>query len=249
MTTLSEVRIAAGNPARTTEVFRAICDVEPELGDTGESLFRLGDAILVVASGAGADGVESIGFKVTDPATREQKLIEAGMAISREGPELTVDPSITQGVRVRIQGDPESTAVANRLAGPAAAARLDHVALLAGDLAAASASWAIITDQPVQQMGLHPVSGGAFSAARVLLGSRMIELLTPVPGVTSALADRLASRGEGVAALALPVVDLEVALARLERIGARVLNQAPHRMVHPKDAGGVLVQLTPRVDH
>ena len=83
----------------------------------------------------------------------------------------------------------------------------------------------------------------------MLLGERMIELISPEPGVPSGIADRLKSHGEGVAALALPVDDVAEVKKRLEEIGVRVLRQDPHWMIHPKDAGGVLVQLTPRVAH
>jgi 4-hydroxyphenylpyruvate dioxygenase-like putative hemolysin len=71
--------------------------------------------------------------------------------------------------------------------------------------------------------------------------------VSPVPGQASLLAERLASHGEGVVAVALPANDIEVTLARLRAVGARVLRQEPHWMVHPKDASGVLVQLTPRI--
>lgn len=77
----------------------------------------------------------------------------------------------------------------------------------------------------------------------------MIELVSPVPGVPSAMARRLASRGEGVVTLALPVADLDATLERLNGMGVAVVHQPPHWMVHPKHAAGVLVQLTPRVQH
>jgi len=128
-------------------------------------------------------------------------------------------------------------------------AKLDHVALAARDLGRASALWAAITGVEAEQMGLHPVSGGAFSAARVHLGEAMIELVSPTPGHDSPLAKRLAANGEGPVALALPVANLDTTLARLNALGVRVDRRDPHWMVHPRDSSGVLVQLTPRVEH
>ena len=42
---------------------------------------------------------------------------------------------------------------------------------------------------------------------------------------------------------------LDRTLERVEAAGARVIRQEPHWFVHPKDASGVLVQLTPRLEH
>ena len=132
---------------------------------------------------------------------------------------------------------------------PAGDVEFDHVALAVGDLAAATDAWADLTGCEVHQMGTHPISGGAFEAARVLLGNRMIELLSPVPGVASAMAERIAKFGDNVIAVAMPAKDLDAKLAQLEQAGIAVLDQPPHKMVHPRATGGVLLQLTPRVQH
>lgn len=127
-------------------------------------------------------------------------------------------------------------------------ARLDHVAARVANLATAARRWETITGMPAYHMGMHPISRGAFEATRLEMGERMIELLSPVPGQPSALAERLASHGEGVVAVAIPVRDLDAALSRLRATDARLLHQEPHWLVHPKDASGVLIQLTPRVE-
>lgn len=131
----------------------------------------------------------------------------------------------------------------------APALRLDHVAVLVRDESAAARTWQAITGVTPHAMGVHPVSGGAFTATRLLLGSQMIELICPVPGKDSALARRLASHGESAVTLALPVADLPAAEAKLAVIGITPLRPAPHVMLHPKDTGGVMIQLTPRVQH
>lgn len=128
-------------------------------------------------------------------------------------------------------------------------AHLDHVALRVRDINDSAGQWTSLTGVEAHMMGIHPVSNGTFTAARLLLGERMIELVSPVPGVPSLMADRLESHGEGVAALALPVDDLAATTARLESLNRQLLDQPPHIMVHPRETGGVLVQLTPRVAH
>ena len=128
-------------------------------------------------------------------------------------------------------------------------AHLDHVAIRVGNLGTAGRRWETITGMPAHHMGVHPISHGTFEATRLEMGERMIELVSPVPGQPSPLAERLASHGEGVVTVAIPASDIDVALGRLRAIGARVLHQEPHWLVHPKDASGVLIQLTPRVLH
>ena len=130
-----------------------------------------------------------------------------------------------------------------------ATARVDHVAVLVADLEPATTAWERLLGVTGERIGLHPVSGGAFAASRLPLGDQMIELVSPVAGVDSPLARRLAERGEGPATLAVPVTDLAAAETRLAAAGVAVLDQPPHRMLHPRDTGGVLVQLTPRVAH
>jgi len=49
--------------------------------------------------------------------------------------------------------------------------------------------------------------------------------------------------------LALVAPDLERTLERVKAAGPRVVWREPHWFVHPKDAAGVLIQLTPRVEH
>ena len=77
----------------------------------------------------------------------------------------------------------------------------------------------------------------------------MIELVSPVADIASPLSERLEKRGENISCLAVPAANPEVTLSRVRDAGARVLRREPHWMVHPADAGGVMVQLTPRVKH
>ncbi len=125
----------------------------------------------------------------------------------------------------------------------------DHIALGVLDLPEARAAWIRLTGIQPHDMGVHPVSGGAFEAVRFELGHRMIELVSPVPGVQSPMATRVANHGDTALTLALPANDLAAKVAELETAGMTVLDQPPHRLVHPRNTGGVMVQLTPRVEH
>ena len=99
---------------------------------------------------------------------------------------------------------------------------------------------------PPAHIGVHPL-GTAF-AARFLIGTRMIELLSPLAGSDSPLTARLARVGEGPYGLAIIAHDLDAALERVTAVGARIIEQPPHLIVHPSDAAGVPIQLTPRVN-
>jgi catechol 2,3-dioxygenase-like lactoylglutathione lyase family enzyme len=63
----------------------------------------------------------------------------------------------------------------------------------------------------------------------------------------------LRDAGEGVYLIAVRVDDLEATLARLREAGVRLVGDPGpgrpligHVFIHPKDAGGVMIQLTPR---
>lgn len=77
-----------------------------------------------------------------------------------------------------------------------------------------------------------------------------IQLLAPLSS-ESAIAAFLERNGQGIQQLAYRVADIETASATLRERGMRLLYDAPRRgtadsrvnFVHPKDAGGVLVEL------
>jgi len=248
---LTDVWMETDRFDRTIEVFSTLFGIPPVEDDDGSLGFPARGAMLWVnRSQAKAEralqskGIVAIGLSVPDLASRSRALAELGLDAGRNAQRLVIEPGEANGLSVVLSGDRQKGDL------PAnGTARLDHVALRVRLLKEASARWAAITGVEGEQMGLHPISGGAFSAARFILGERMIELVAPTAGVPSPLADRLDSHGEGVAALALPVDDVDLVLGRLRDIDARVLHQDPHWMVHPGDAGGTLVQLTPRVEH
>lgn len=84
-----------------------------------------------------------------------------------------------------------------------------------------------------------------------------VQLLAPL-GPTSTIAKFLGRNGPGLQQLAYRVTDIESATAALRAAGVRLLYDNPRRgtagsrinFVHPKDAGGVLVELVePASEH
>ena len=81
-------------------------------------------------------------------------------------------------------------------------------------------------------------------------GSTQIQLMAPLDE-TCTIAKFLDKRGPGIQQLACRVSDLDALSERLRASGVRLLYDAPRRgtansrinLIHPKDAGGVLVEL------
>lgn len=82
------------------------------------------------------------------------------------------------------------------------------------------------------------------------IGSAQVQLMAPIDD-SSAIAKFLDKRGPGIQQLAYRVSDLEALGERLHEQGVRLLYDAPRRgtadsrinFIHPKDAGGVLIEL------
>lgn len=87
-------------------------------------------------------------------------------------------------------------------------------------------------------------------AAMLPAGDARIELLEPTEQ-DSVIGRFLAKRGEGLHHVAVEVEDLDAAVARLRRQGARLIDPEPrvgaegyrYVFVHPASAGGVLLEL------
>lgn len=82
------------------------------------------------------------------------------------------------------------------------------------------------------------------------VGSAQVQLMAPLDE-TSTIAKFIDRRGPGIQQLAYRVSDLDTLSERLRGKGVRLLYDAPRRgtansrinFIHPKDAGGVLVEL------
>ena len=136
---------------------------------------------------------------------------------------------------------------------------IDHVGIAVPDLDAAIAWYhdnlgmilvheEINTDQGVREAMLE-VRG----APR---GGAQIQLLAPIDD-TSTIAKFIDKRGPGIQQLAYRVSDLDALSERLRAKGVRLLYDAPRRgtadsrinFIHPKDAGGVLIELVEPAEH
>lgn len=81
-------------------------------------------------------------------------------------------------------------------------------------------------------------------------GTAQIQLMAPVDD-SSAIAKFLDKRGPGIQQMAVRVRDLDSLSKRLRAQGVRLVYEAPRRgtansrinFIHPKDAGGVLIEL------
>ena len=127
---------------------------------------------------------------------------------------------------------------------------IDHVGVAVPDLDEAIAFYA-------QAFGVHSVheevndeQGVREAMLAVGDGETRIQLLAPL-SPESTIAKFLDRNGPGLQQLALRVEDVEAVSATLRERGLRLLYDAPKRgtadsrvnFVHPKDAGGVLVEL------
>ena len=89
------------------------------------------------------------------------------------------------------------------------------------------------------------------------VGSAQVQLMAPLDE-TSTIAKFLDKRGPGIQQIAYRVSDVDALSERLRADGVRLIYDAPRRgtansrinFIHPKDAGGVLVELVePATDH
>jgi|SRR5699024_11035327 len=129
---------------------------------------------------------------------------------------------------------------------------IDHVGVAVAELDAAIDFYADVfgmhathtetnEQQGVREAMLHPAGDPTGPA---------LQLLAPLTA-QSTIAKFLDDKGPGLQQLAYRVTDVDAAAAALRAKGLRMLHESPQRgtadsrvnFVHPKDAGGVLVEL------
>ncbi|OBI46188.1 methylmalonyl-CoA epimerase [Mycobacterium kyorinense] len=130
---------------------------------------------------------------------------------------------------------------------------VDHVGIAVADLDAAIAWYHDTLGMIVLHEEINKDQGirEAMLAVRgAPVGSAQVQLMAPIDE-SSAIAKFLDKRGPGIQQLAYRVSDLDALTSRLRDQGIRLLYDAPRRgtadsrinFIHPKDAGGVLIEL------
>ena len=127
---------------------------------------------------------------------------------------------------------------------------IDHVGVAVNDLDAAIAFYrdtygmTLLHQEVNQEQGVHEAMMGVGTSGSC------IQLLAPLTP-ESTIAKFLDRSGPGIQQIAYRVVDLDTVSATLRARGLRLLFDAPRRgtsdsrvnFIHPKDAGGILVEL------
>ena len=128
--------------------------------------------------------------------------------------------------------------------------RIDHVGLAVHDLDAAIAFYENTFGMRVVHQEINEEQGVREAMLAVGDSGSCIQLLAPLTP-DSTIAKFLDRSGEGIQQVAYGVDDIDSASAELRARGLRLLYDAPRRgtagsrvnFVHPKDAGGVLIEL------
>ncbi len=126
--------------------------------------------------------------------------------------------------------------------------RIAHVAVVTDDLDAALAFWHRALGLPLA--AVREVAAEGVRVAFMPVGESEIEAVVPVQADTG-VARYLQKRGPGMHHVCLEVDDLPGMLAQLRAAGVQLIHEQPQQapdgrryaFVHPKSAGGVLVEL------
>lgn len=126
--------------------------------------------------------------------------------------------------------------------------RIEHIGIAVKDLAAAEALYHKLLGTASYKRETVESEGVITSFFQV--GPNKIELLESTRP-DGPIAKAIEKRGEGIHHIAYEVADIRAEMARLKAEGFTLLNEEPKRgadnklvcFVHPKSAGGVLVEL------
>lgn len=127
--------------------------------------------------------------------------------------------------------------------------KINHVAIVVADLDEALKFWVDALGLPLERREDAPAE--AVEIAFLPAGEGEIELLQPTDE-ESGVARYLAKRGPGLHHLCLEVEDIAGVMARLRQHDIELINETPrvsddgrrrYAFIHPKSAGGVLVEL------
>jgi methylmalonyl-CoA/ethylmalonyl-CoA epimerase len=145
---------------------------------------------------------------------------------------------------------PEPTLATSRPAAPVGILRIDHVGVAVADLDEALAFYTDVLGMRCTHVEVNEEQGVREAMLQVGADGGALQLLAPL-SAESTIAKFLDKRGPGLQQLAYTVRDIEETSEVLRAKGVRLLYPQPRRgtagslvnFVHPKDAGGVLVEL------
>jgi methylmalonyl-CoA/ethylmalonyl-CoA epimerase len=128
---------------------------------------------------------------------------------------------------------------------------LDHIGIAVESI---DSGLAIYRALGIEVEGVEEVEDQKVRVAFLPVGDSRIELLEPTDDA-SPIARHLERRGAGLHHICLRVPDIRAAMAKLSEEGYRLLSEEPLRgahdclvcFVHPKSAGGVLIEISQRM--
>lgn len=126
--------------------------------------------------------------------------------------------------------------------------KIEHIGIAVQSLDTAEKLYTILLNTPPYKR--EAVESESVITSFFQAGDTKIELLEATDE-TSAIARHIARRGEGMHHIAIEVADIHKEMARLRAEGVRLLNEFPKKgadnklicFLHPKDCGGVLVEI------
>lgn len=126
---------------------------------------------------------------------------------------------------------------------------IDHVGFAVSDLDQAIARWQDNFGFTVDHREIN-VEQGVEEVMLAVPGGQHIQLLCSI-NPNSPIAKFIAKNGEGMQQLAFRVTNIEEAMAKVASTGMRLIYSEPRRgtadsrinFIHPKDTGGVLIEL------
>jgi methylmalonyl-CoA/ethylmalonyl-CoA epimerase len=126
--------------------------------------------------------------------------------------------------------------------------KIDHVGIAVQDMAHAGSLYEKLLNTNIYK--IEEVESEGVKTAFLQTGPNKIELLEAT-SADSPIAKFIEKRGEGIHHIAFDVEDIAAEMARLKAQGFILLNEMPKEgadnklvcFVHPKSAGGVLIEL------
>ena len=126
--------------------------------------------------------------------------------------------------------------------------KIEHIGIAVSSLAAAGSLYEKLLNTPIYKV--EEVAAEGVKTAFLQTGPNKIELLEALSD-DSPIAKYIAKKGEGIHHIAFEVDDIRAEMARLKSQGFILLSDEPKHgadnklvcFVHPKSAGGVLVEL------